>query len=291
MIIVAAPTPFLASGAIDFAALRHNVARWLEAGVDGILVLGSTSEAIHLDDIESEEVVATAREVIPRDRLLMVGTGRPTTSATIRFTARAAERKADLALVLTPFYYRAEMTSETLERYFRAVADAAPIPMLLYSVPAFTGITISPALSAALSHHPRIFGIKDSAGDVAALFERIERSADHFRVLNGSARAIYPALASGAAGSVLAVASVAPEIAVAAHRAYVAGDLDGSRRAAVALARLAARLAPHGIGGLKAAMTLRGYRGGICRQPLAFEFKAMRDVESALSEAGLSDRA
>ena len=111
MIIVAAPTPFLASGAIDFAALRHNVARWLEAGVDGVLVLGSTSEAIHLDDIESEEVVATAREVVPRDRLLMVGTGRPTTSATIRFTARAAERKADLALVLTPFYYRAEMTS------------------------------------------------------------------------------------------------------------------------------------------------------------------------------------
>jgi 4-hydroxy-2-oxoglutarate aldolase len=90
---------------------------------------------------------------------------------------------------------------------------------------------------------------------------------------------------------VLAISSVAPEIAVAAHRAYVAGDLDGSRRAAVALARLAARLAPHGIGGLKAAMTLRGYRGGICRQPLAFEFKAMRDVESALSEAGLSDRA
>jgi 4-hydroxy-2-oxoglutarate aldolase len=159
MIIVAAPTPFLASGAVDFGALRHNIARWLEAGVDGILVLGSTSEAIHLDDIESEEVVATAREVVPRDRLLMVGTGRPTTAATIRFTARAAERKADLALVLTPFYYRAEMTSEALERYFRAVADAAPIPVLLYSVPVFTGITISPALSAALSSHPRIFGI------------------------------------------------------------------------------------------------------------------------------------
>lgn len=291
MIIVAAPTPFLASGAIDFAALRHNIARWLEAGVDGVLVLGSTSEAIHLDDIESEEVVATAREVVPRDRLLMVGAGRPTTAATIRFTARVADRKADLALVLTPFYYRAEMTSEALERYYRAVADAAPIPVLLYSVPVFTGITISPALSAALGNHPRIFGIKDSSGDVATLFERIERSANHFRVLNGSARAVYPALAAGAAGSVLAVASVAPELAVTAHRAYVAGDLDGSRRAAVALARLAARLAPHGIGGLKAAMTLRGYRGGICRQPLAFEFKAMRDVESALSESGLSDRA
>ena len=291
MIIVAAPTPFMANGAIDFEALRFNIGRWLEAGVDGVLVLGSTSEAIHVDDLESEEVVAAAREAVPSDRILMVGTGRPTTAATIRFTARAAERKADLALVLTPFYYRAEMTSDTLERYFRAVADAASLPVLLYSVPAFTGITISPALSAALSHHPRIFGIKDSSGDVATLFERIERSAEHFRVLNGSARAVYPALAAGAAGSVLAVSCVAPELAVEAHRAYVAGHLAASRRAAVTLANLAARLAPHGIGGFKAAMTVRGYRGGICRQPLAFDFKAMRDVESALSEAGLSDRA
>jgi 4-hydroxy-2-oxoglutarate aldolase len=290
MIIVAATTPFMANGAVDFGALRHNVARWIEAGVDGVLVLGSTGEAIHLDDAESEEIVAAAREVVPTGKLLMVGPGRPTTAGTIRFTGRAAARGADLALVLTPFYYRHEMTSEALERYYRAVADAAPLPILLYSMPALTGITISAGLAERLSTHARIFGLKDSSGDVAALFERVERCAEHFRVFNGSARSVYPALAAGSAGSILAIASVAPEIAVAAHGAYAAGDLEGARRAAVTLARLSARLAPHGLGGLKAAMTVRGYRGGICRPPLAFDFKAMRDVEAALAEAGLGER-
>lgn len=291
MIIVAAPTPFMANGAIDFNALRHNVTRWLEAGVDGILMLGSTGEAVHLDDAESEEVIAAAREVVPRDKLLLAGTGRPTTAATIRFTGRAAERGADLALVLTPHYYRSMMADEVLERHYRAVADAAHLPILLYSMPALTGVTISAALASKLGDHSRIFGLKDSSGDVAGLFERVERTPETFRVLNGSGRAVYPALASGVAGSILAIASVAPETAVTAHRAFVAGDLDASRRASVALARLGARLAPYGIGGLKAAMTVRGYRGGICRQPLTFDFKAMRDVEAALVEAGLHDRA
>ena len=291
MIIVAATTPFMANGAIDFGALRHNVARWIEAGVDGVLVLGSTGEAIHLDDAESEEIVAAAREAVPTGKLLVAGTGRPTTAATIRFTGRAAARGADLALVLTPFYYRHEMTSEALERFYRAVGDAAPLPVLLYSMPALTGITISAGLAERLSSHPRIFGLKDSSGDVAALFERIERCAEHFRVFNGAARSVYPALAAGASGSILAIACVAPEIAVTAQRAYATGDLDGARRAAVTLARLSARLAPHGLGGLKAAMTVRGYRGGICRPPLVFDFKSMRDVEAALAEAGLGERA
>ncbi len=292
MTIVAAPTPFMANGAIDFNALRHNVSRWIEAGVDGVLVLGSTGEAVHLDDDESREIVAAAREAVPRDKLLVVGTGRATTAATIRSTARAAESGADLALVLTPHYYRHEMTSEVLEHFYRAVADAAPLPVLLYSMPALTGVTISAGLSERLSDHSRIFGLKDSSGDVAALFERVERCAKHFRVFNGSARSVYPALGAGAAGSILAIASVAPEMAVGVHRAYESGDHDAARRGAITLARLSSRLGPHGLGGLKAAMTVRGYRGGICRQPLIFDFKVgMRDVEAALAEAGLSDRA
>lgn len=291
MILVAAPTPFMANGAVDFAALRHNVAKWVAAGVDGVLVLGSTGEAVHLEDGESEEIVAAAREAVPAGTLLLAGTGRATTAATIRFTARAAAAGADLALVLTPHYYKLEMTSDALERYYRAVADAAPLPVLLYSMPAFTGVTIAPSLAGRLSEHPRVFGIKDSSGDAAGIFEHVERSVEHFRVLNGSGRSIYPALAAGASGSILAIAAVAPELAVDAHRSYASGAHDASRRAAAALSRLSARLAPFGLGGLKAAMTVRGYRGGICRPPLAFDFKSMRDVEAALSEAGLAERA
>ena len=289
-VIVAAPTPFQASGAIDFQALRSNVERWIAAGVDGVLVLGSTGEAIHLEERESEEIVAAAREAVPSDRLLVVGTGRPTTAAAIRWTNRAAELGADLALVLTPHYYRHEMTSEALERHFRAVADAARAPVLLYSMPDLTGVSIPADLVGILSRHPRIRGLKDSSGDVAGLFDRIARSEEGFWVLNGSGRAVYPALASGASGSVLAIASVAPELAVEAHRAFESGDDERARRAATTLARLSSLLAPYGLGGLKAAMTVRGYRGGICRQPLTFDFKSMRHVEAALAETGLSER-
>lgn len=291
MIFVAAPTPFLASGAVDVSALRFNVERWIAAGVDGVLVLGSTGEAIHLDDRESEEVVTAAREVVPLDRLLAVGTGRQTTVGTIRWTGRAAELGADLALVLTPHYYRHEMTAEALGRHFRAVADSARMPIILYSMPGLTGVSIPAELVAELAGHPRVFGLKDSSGDVAGLFDRVERTGEDFRVFNGSAKSVFPALASGASGSILAVASVAPELSVGAHRSFAVGDLTTARRAAVALARLSARLAPHGLGGLKAAMTARGYRGGICRQPLAFDFKAMRHIEAALAEAGLGERA
>jgi 4-hydroxy-2-oxoglutarate aldolase len=289
-VIVAAPTPFEASGAVDLRAIRSNVERWIAAGLDGVLALGSTGEAIHLDERESETVVAAFREAVPSDKLFVVGTGRSTTAATIRWTNRAAELGADLALVLTPHYYRHEMTPEVLGRHYRAVADSARVPVLLYSMPDLTGVTIPADLVGDLSRHPRIRGLKDSSGDVAGLFDRIARCEEDFWVLNGSGRAVYPALATGASGSVLAIASVAPELAVEAHRAFESGDDERARRAATTLARLSTLLAPYGLGGLKAAMTVRGYRGGICRQPLTFDFKAMRHVETALAEVGLSEQ-
>jgi dihydrodipicolinate synthase/N-acetylneuraminate lyase len=288
-VIVAAPTPFDTSGALDLAGVRENIARWLAAGVDGILVLGSTGEAIHLADDEAEAVVTAARAAVPHDRTLMVGTGRSTTAATIAWTARAARAGADAALVVTPHYYGPEMTLNVLARYYRGVADGSPVPIFLYSVPVFTGISLHPDLVVELSQHPRIAGLKESSGDVAAIFDEVTRSPADFRVYNGSPRTVYPALAVGARGSVLAVASVAPELAVAAHRAFLAGDAVGARSATVRLARLAARLSPFGIGGFKAAMTARGYRGGLPRQPLAFYPASLPEIEAALAEAELAE--
>jgi dihydrodipicolinate synthase/N-acetylneuraminate lyase len=287
-VIVAAPTPFDPSGAIDFDAFQKNVAWWLAAGVDGVLVLGSTGEAVHMDDDEALTVVAVAREVVPRDRTLMVGTGRPGTAATVAWTERVARAGADLALVLTPHYYGPEMTRNVLGRYYRGVADGSPIPVYLYSVPVFTGISLPPSLVAELSQHPRIAGVKDSSADMGALFEEVATSAADFRVFNGSARTVYPALAAGAAGSVLAVAAAAPELAVAAHRAFAAGDLAGAQRAALRLTKLSARLSPFGLGGIKAAMTVRGQRGGQPRQPLAFYPASLPEIEAALAEADLA---
>jgi 4-hydroxy-2-oxoglutarate aldolase len=287
MIFVAAPTPFLASGAFDPEALRHNIGQWLEAGVDGVLVLGTTGEAIHVDEDEAEAIITAARAAVPAGRRLLVGTGRPTTAATIRATSRAAQLGADLALVLTPHYYKNEMTPDALGRHFRDVADSSAIPVILYAMPQLTGVQISAELGADLGRHPRIFGIKDSSGDIAMLFDRVERSNESFRVFSGSGRAVLPALAAGVRGSILAIAAVAPEVAVASHRAFASGDVATARRAAALLLRLSDLLAPYGLGGLKAAMTVRGLRGGMCRPPLAFDPSAVRLIESALADAGL----
>jgi 4-hydroxy-2-oxoglutarate aldolase len=283
-VIVAAPTPFGPGGAVDVDGVRHNVARWLAAGVDGVLVLGSTGEAGHLEDDEGIAIVEAAREVVPDGKVLMVGTGRQSTDATVAFTARAARAGADVALVVTPNYYRPELTRDAYVRYYRRVADSADVPVYLYSVPQFTGVTLTVDLVAELSGHPRIVGFKESSGDAAALFEIVSRAGPEFAVFNGSARAVFPALASGAAGSILAVAAVAPELAVKVHGAHDDGRLDRAREGAIALATLAARLGPFGLGGLKAAMALRGYRGGEPRHPLLFDPKNLPTVESVLSE-------
>jgi 4-hydroxy-2-oxoglutarate aldolase len=283
-VIVAAPTPFDRAGAVDLDGLRHNIAKWLEAGLDGVLVLGSTGEAGHLDDEEGIAIVAAAREVVPRDRMLMVGTGRQSTAATVGFTARAAAAGADVALVVTPNYYRPELTREAYERYYRRVADDAEVPIYLYSVPQFTGVTLAPDLAVELAAHPRVIGMKESSGDAATVFDIVSRTDPGFAVFNGSARAVYPSLASGAAGSILAVACAAPELAVSAHKAFQEGDIDGSRTAAVRFARLASRLAPFGLGGLKAAMALRGYRGGEPRHPLVFDESNRARIEAILLE-------
>jgi 4-hydroxy-2-oxoglutarate aldolase len=283
-VIVAAPTPFDERGAVDLDGLRHNIAKWLAAGLDGILVLGSTGEAGHLDDDEGLSIVEAAREVVPRNRVLMAGTGRQSTAATVAFTARAAAAGADVALVVTPNYYRPELTRDAYARYYGRVADEAEIPVYLYSVPQFTGVTLATDLAAELAAHPRIVGMKESSGDAAAVFDLVARTEPGFAVFNGSARAIYPALASGAAGSILAVACVAPELAVSAHRAFDEGDFDGARSAALRFARLAARLGPFGLGGLKAAMARRGYRGGEPRHPLVFDPENLPLVEAVLAE-------
>lgn len=286
-VLVAAPTPFDERGDLDLEAFRGNVARWLEAGVDGILALGSTGEAVHLDDDEAVAVLEAARGAVPEGRTLMAGAARQSTRATISWIARAAAAGADSTLVLTPHYYKPEISRDLLTRYFRDVADAAELDVYLYTMPAFTGVTLPADLSAELAVHERIAGLKDSSGDAAAVFEVVGRAPLDFEVFNGSARAVFPCLSAGAAGSILAIASVAPELAVAVHRAYDAGDVALARAHAARLSRLSARLSPLGIGGLKAAMTARGYCGGVPRQPLGFDPLATSAVRSALAEAEL----
>jgi 4-hydroxy-2-oxoglutarate aldolase len=261
-------TPFLSDGELDLPAFESNLEALSEAGLSGFLVLGSNGEAASLDREEKVRLVRAARRRAGRS-FLLVGTGMESTRATIDLTRCVADLGADAVLVLTPHYYRARMSEEALGRHFEAVAEASPVPVYLYSVPAFTGLSWPPGLAASLSVHPRVAGIKESSGDVGLLGRIVSSVPPSFEVACGNAPVFYPALCAGACGGVLAVANCAPRAVVALLRAFEAGDHARARHLQQALTPLAAAVTSgHGVAGLKAALDLAGLRGGSVRAPL-----------------------
>ena len=202
-------------------------------------------------------------------RFLLVGTGLESTAATIALTARAADAGADAVLVLTPHYYKAQMTADVLRGHFEAVADASPVPVYLYSVPVFTGIPFPVSLAAAMASHPRVAGMKESSGDLALLTRIVASVPPSFAVACGSAPVLYPALCLGAPAGILALACCAPDVAAGVYRAFLAGDHERARRLQMALLPLATAVtATYGVPGLKLAMDVAGFRGGFPRRPL-----------------------
>jgi 4-hydroxy-2-oxoglutarate aldolase len=279
-------TPFLADGTLDLRGFESNLDAYAAHDLGGYLVLGSNGESPYLDEEERLALVRAARQGAGRKPLL-VGTGRESTRETIAFTRKAAELGADAALVLTPNYYKSQMTAEALRRHFEAVADASPVPVLIYSVPAFTGLTFQPALAAALSAHPRVAGLKESSGDLSLLGRIIAAVPQGFAVACGSAPVLYPALCIGANAGVVAVSCCAPAVAVALHRAFTQGDHVRARRLQDVVTPLGLAITvTYGVAGLKAAIDLAGLRGGHVRAPLLPLPEAARaEIASLLSRA------
>jgi 4-hydroxy-2-oxoglutarate aldolase len=261
-------TPFKGDE-VDYAGLTHNVRRWMSTGLRGLLALGSNGEAASIDEDEAEGIVSTVRDGVPRDRVLLVGTGRQSTRATITATKRAARVGADAVLVLTPFYFKTQMTPDALADHYRAVADASPVPVLLYNFTNVTGLNMTPETVSALSAHPNIVGLKDSNGDIGQVAAVVARVPAAFTVLVGSAATLYPAMVTGAAGGIVAVANVAPDVCVKLYDLVRAGRHDEARLLQRRLTPLAnAVTSVYSIAGLKVAMEIAGYVGGDVRRPL-----------------------
>ena len=287
-------TPFTAEGALDVAAVRHNARRWLDTGIHGLLVLGSTGEFVVLEENERDQVIAAAREVVPSDRVLSVGVGHLGTAQTIRQTKRAAELGADVALVVTPFFYKPAMTHAALVAHFTAVADASPVPILVYNVPPFTGLNIETQTVAELSQHPNIIGMKDSAADAGQLAAEVALSRPGFAVFTGGARVLHSAMVIGCIGANLAVANIAPELCIAIYDAALANRHEDARRLQAELTAIETAIArPYGVAGYKVVLDLRGYQGGYARAPLLMPNAVARDriaaavqhLESVTAEA------
>ncbi len=262
-------TPFDSSGQLDIEALKANFSLWNKTGLAGYLVLGSTGEVVHLDEKEKLTVLAAARESIPAHMPMIVGTGMHSTDATVAFTKLAAQCAADYALVVTPHYFKSSMTPAALTNYYYKVADTSPIPVLLYSVPQFTGIALSPELIAKLAEHPNIVGIKDSSGDMRVLIQTISLVKPEFSVLTGSAPILYPALIIGAQGAILAVGNFAAKLCYEIFQAFCSQQAETARNQQLKLLTLSEQIASrYGVGGIKYAMDILGYRGGTVRSPL-----------------------
>ena len=262
------PTPFL-NGDLDMAALASNCDRWLTTGIRGLVVLGSNGEAPFLDDVESDHVIETARARVPTERVLIAGVARESTVGTIRAAARAARLGADAVLVRTPSFFKSFLKDDTLTAHYTAVADASPVPVILYNFTALTGISLSVETVVRLAEHPNVVGMKESGSDIARVSALVDETPTEFHVLAGSAPALYASLLSGAAGGVLALACVVPALCVRLFDLVSAGQLSEARvlqRRLAPLARLVTRV--HGVPGLKAALSLVGYIGGEPRAPL-----------------------
>lgn len=262
-------TPFGCDGAIDEAGMRGNVARWMDTPLTGLVVLGSNGEAAQLEDAEADWVIDIVRSAVPLDRPLIAGTGRESTSATINATRRAAAAGVDAVLVRTPSFFTSQMTTEVFVRHYTEVAEASPVPVLLYNVTAYTGVSLSADAVATLAVHPNIVGIKESGNDVGLIAEYIARTPDEFTVLAGSGATLFQALCADCDGAVLALASVAPREVVSMELLLDQGRLEEARalqRRLMPLARSVGAL--YGVAGLKAALELMGFAAGPPRPPL-----------------------
>lgn len=291
------PTPFV-EGAFSARALSENLARWNDLPLAGYVVLGSNGEAPLLDDDERAAVIRTVRSGIAPGRKMIVGAGRESTRATMRSVAEAFALGGDAVLVGVPTYYKPAMTQEVLREHFLRVADSATGPIVLYSVPFFTGIPITPELFAELLLHDRVSGIKDSSGDLASLEGMLVAAAAaapaagqhrEVSVLVGNARILADGLAKGASGAVLAVANVAAMLCDEIGRMVSAGEMTSARQINESLMPLTLAVTrEHGIGGLKAALDLLHFHGGYPRPPLPVATPLARaEIASHLSRLGL----
>jgi len=279
-------TPFDAEGALDLPAFEANFDGYAGVDLGGYLVLGSNGEAASVEETEKLALVRSARRCAG-SRTLLVGTGLESTRATVALTNKIADLGADGVLVLTPHYYRPLMSEEALRRHYETVADNARVPVFVYSMPAFTGLPLSAELAAALGAHPNVAGLKESSGDIGLLGRIIATVPTDFSVACGAAPVLYPALCVGAHAGILAVACCAPAPAVALYRAVSEGDHALARRIQEALTPLAiAVTTTYGVAGLKAAMTLAGFRGRSVRRPLLdVEPPALAKLEVLLARA------
>ncbi len=266
------PTPFDGRGEVAPGKLEENLLQLSRHALSGFVILGSNGEYVYLDEDEKAALFKAARRAIPKDKLFIAGTGAESTRAALRLTKLAAEAGADAAIVITPAYYKPAMTGEAMLKHFSTLADASPIPVILYNMPAYAGIDMSVDTILKLAEHPNIIGLKESAPNLVKISELTAKIAEKnldFAVLAGSASYLQPSLMMGASGGVLAAVNVAPELCLNIYKACKENQVEEARRLQHSVLPLnAAVTTKYGVAGLKFVMDKIGLYGGPVRPPL-----------------------
>ena len=279
-------TPF-ENEEVSYKRLKENVLKYAQTPLRGLFVIGSNGEAKSLTEDEKLKILETVLQVKGKDQVIMAGAGYESTRQTIAFSKKVASMGADFVSLVTPSYFKKSLTDEALIGYYRDVAEAVTVPVLIYNAPGFTGITVSPKVVEALSKHPNIAGMKDtSPGNIA---NYLDVCGDQFTVLAGTINFLFIGLSLGAKGGVVSLANAFPNPCCELHERYTKGDVEGAKRLHTKLFRLNQSVSgAGGVAAVKQAMDFAGYHGGPPRLPLLPLGDSQKQrIQAAIKEAGL----
>jgi 4-hydroxy-2-oxoglutarate aldolase len=279
-------TPFV-HDEVSYDQLKHNVQKYSQTPLKGYFVLGSNGESKSCTETEKLKILELVLKEKAPHQIIMAGAGYESTRQTIEFSKKVAFMGADFVSLVTPFYFKKSITDEVLIGYYKDVAEAVPVPVLIYNAPGFTGVTVSAKVVETLSQHPNIAGMKDtSPGNIAGY---LNVCAEEFAVLAGTINFLFIGLTLGARGGVVSLADAFPEPCCELYERYVKGDVEGARRLHSKLFRLNQSVSGSGgVAAVKGAMDLAGYHGGPPRLPLLPLTEVQKQkVRAAVVEAGL----
>ncbi|MGD9821391.1 MAG: dihydrodipicolinate synthase family protein [Aminobacteriaceae bacterium] len=282
-------TAFDASGEVDYSTFAENTVVFGATKLSGLVVLGSNGEFTLLSHEEKVKLVETARNHLPAEKMVIAGTGCESFRETLQLTKECAAVGADVALVVTPNYYKKDMNEAALVNFYTMLADASPIPVMIYNMPGNSGVNVPSSLTLKLAAHPNITGIKDSGGNIVQISEVLAKAPEGFSVFAGSGSYLLATLLLGGVGGTLAVANVVPDYCAEIQENFEKGDIEKARKMQLALLPLnAAVTSRFGIGGMKAAMDMVGFKGGLPRLPiLPAGEETKKEIARILKELGI----
>ncbi len=280
-------TPFGPDDEVDYAALADNIRKMNASGLTGHFSLGTNGEYKTLSESESLKVLETVVKNASDDMVIMAGSGAESTRLTIEITKAVADVGAELASILMPHFFAKRMTDDVMASYILDVADASPIPVVLYNNPSVAaGVTMRRALMERVAEHPNVVGVKDSSKETYQ--ENLAAAGDNFFVMAGSAGYFLDLLKQGGTGGILSLANAFPSVCAEMYQLYSSGKIDEAEALNARLVTLNKQVSgTFGVAGVKAAMDIAGFVGGSPRKPLfGLSDQERADLRAVLEDSG-----